>query len=179
MRALGLFFTFSAACLLSACVSISSGARAPEPTKRVDPARFYSGTWLEIARRPMWITNGCVAGSTEYRRMERGKVAVRDACRQGAPSGRERSIEGDGTILDPVTNAKLRVRYNALATREYWIIDHAEDYRWFIEASPDFRDLYIFARSVPSRAQLSHLVRRAQALGYDVRQLEFPQQPPR
>ncbi|MBW6420851.1 lipocalin family protein [Rhizobium sp. XQZ8] len=171
-----------AALILAGCTTsmASSGSGgAPQPLKRIDAARFYSGTWLEVARRPMLITNGCVAGTTSYGGAKGTSVAVKDACRDGNPGGREKSITGDGTIIDMKTNAKLRVRYNAFATREYWIIDRAADYSWFIEASPDFRDLYIFTRKVPSKRLLDKLVARAAALGYDTSKLEFPEQPPR
>lgn len=164
--------------LLAGCAAIPTGQRAPEPRKAIDPARFYSGTWLEVARRPMVITANCPAGSTSYKRTGTDTVYVFDACEVGAPGGRQRSIDGEGTILDPGTNARLRVRYTEFAVREYWIIDRADDYSWFIEASPDFRDLYIFTRRVPSKAQLDALVERARRLGYDVGKLEFPEQPP-
>ncbi|MEW9837744.1 lipocalin family protein [Mesorhizobium sp. ZMM04-4] len=165
--------------VLAGCAGIQAvGGGAPEPRKIIEMDRFYSGTWLEVARRPMLITVNCPAGSTTYRRNGPTTVYVFDACEVGIPGGRQRSIDGEGTILDPGTNAKLIVRYAPLVSREYWIIDRADDYSWFIEASPDFRDLYIFTRKVPSRSQLSRLVARAEALGYDVSRLEFPAQPP-
>ena len=169
--------------LLAACAGVvalsTSGGGAPQPLKKIDLARFYTGTWLEIGRRPMFITDGCVAGTTTYRRTaDPTMIEVKDACREGTRAGREKSIGGPGTILDPGFNAKLRVRYNAFISREYWIIDRAADYSWFIEASPDFQDLYIFTRRVPSEAKRKALVARAAALGYDTRKLEFPPQPP-
>jgi apolipoprotein D and lipocalin family protein len=179
---IGKFPALVAAIILTGCttpISSSGGGGAPQPLKRIDASRFYSGTWLEVARRPMLITNGCVAGTTSYGAAKGTSVAVKDACREGNPAGREKSITGDGTIIDTKTNAKLRVRYNAFATREYWILDRAADYSWFIEASPDFRDLYIFTRKVPSKRLLDQLVARAAALGYDTGKLEFPEQPPR
>ncbi|MGE3642900.1 MAG: lipocalin family protein [Beijerinckiaceae bacterium] len=169
-----------AALALAGCAGSTSNksAGAPEPLKRIDPARFYSGTWLEIARRPMFITDGCVAGTTSYRRRSATSVSVLDACREGGRSGREKSIGGEGTILDPGRNTKLRVIYNAFISRDYWILDRADDYSWFIEASPDFRDAYIFTRKVPSDSLLRRLVGRLQRMGYDVSKLEFPAQPP-
>lgn len=174
-----LAFIVLAGCTTSTSMPSSAGNGAPQPLKRIDAGRFYSGTWLEVARRPMFITDGCVAGTTSYGGAKGASVAVKDACRDGNPGGREKSIEGEGTIIDTKMNAKLRVRYNAFATREYWILDRAADYSWFIEASPDFRDLYIFTRKVPSKRLLDQLVARAAALGYDTSKLEFPQQPPR
>ena len=165
------------ACIVAA-VSFGGGALAETasgPVKRVDPAKFYRGSWLEIARRPMWITDGCVAGTTRYAPTSTpGTVRVIDACREGSPAGPEKVLSGTGTILDPGVNAKLRVQYNPLLTVDYWIVDHANDYSWFIEISPDLDNLFIFTRKYPSRKELASLVARAQALGYDTSKLEFP-----
>ena len=175
----------SAAALLSGCMSMQSKtARAPEPRKPVELARFYSGTWHELARRPMSITDGCVAGATQYERAADGTVRVLDSCRMGSPRGELKTVGGPGRILDPGKNAKLRVDYSLYGfipvTREYWVLDRAADYSWFISADPDFGDLYIFARDPQlGMAQRQRLVRRAQELGYDVSKLEFPEQPSR
>ena len=40
--------------------------KAPEPRKQIDVQRFYTGTCREIARRPMTIADGGIAGATEY-----------------------------------------------------------------------------------------------------------------
>ena len=37
------------------------GLGAGSASSPIDLARFYKGAWLEVARRPMWITQGCVA----------------------------------------------------------------------------------------------------------------------
>jgi apolipoprotein D and lipocalin family protein len=77
--------------------------------------------------------------------------------------------------MDPGTNAKLRVRYvGGLITWDYWVLDHAEDYSWFISADPTFDKLWIYTREVPDAAERAALVARAAALGYDVSRLEFP-----
>ena len=54
--------------LALAALSGAAFAKAPEPAKKIDPKVFYNGRWIEIGRRPMFITNGCVAGTTDYRR---------------------------------------------------------------------------------------------------------------
>jgi apolipoprotein D and lipocalin family protein len=170
---------------LSGCMAIDGAAsRAPEPSKQIDVGRFYSGLWHEIARRPMAITEGCVAGATEYRRDAGGGIDVLDSCRMGTPQGELKTIGGPGRILDPGTNAKLRVDYRLYGfipvTRDYWVLDRANDYSWFISADPEFRDLYIFSRDPQiSVAQRRRLVGRARALGYDVSKLEFPEMPQR
>lgn len=166
----------------AACVTAppASEWRAPEPRKPVDAERLYSGRWLEIARLPMSITDGCVAGASNYTLVTETRVDVRDTCQVGTPDGREKAIGGRGEILDPGTNTRLRVRYVAgFVTWDYWILDRADDYSWFISADPTFERLFIYTREVPSEAQVRALTERARALGYDVSRLEFPAQPAR
>ena len=163
---------------LAACVTAPSAdqVRAPQPAKVVDLDRFYSGRWLEIARLPMSLTDGCVAGATNYVVINPTRVDVRDTCQVDTPQGREKSIGARGEVLDPGTNAKLRVRYlGGLITWDYWVLDHAEDYSWFISADPTFDKLWIYTREVPDAAERRALVARAAALGYDVSRLEFPE----
>lgn len=140
-------------------------------------ADHYRGTWLEIGRRPMWLTNGCVAGYSTYRRGKSpNEVLVEDGCRVGNPKGRLKTIRGTGRIVDfDSENAKMRVRYPLLITFNYWVLYKSPDKSWFISADPDLTNLWIYARTVPSKAKLHTMVRKASELGYDVRKLEFPE----
>jgi apolipoprotein D and lipocalin family protein len=162
---------------LSACVTAPAAAsyRAPQPTKPVDAQRLYSGRWLEIGRTPMRLTDGCVAGTTSYTLTTADRLTLRDTCQDKTPTGKEKAIGARATILDPGANTKFRARYfGGLVTWEFWILDHAEDYSWFISADPTFERLWIYARTAPSPEQLASLVERARRLGYDVSRLEFP-----
>lgn len=176
-RSLAAALALTGALSLSACVTAPGPdeVRAPAPARAVDLDRFYSGRWLEIARLPMSLTDGCVAGATNYVVVNPTRVDVRDTCQVDTPQGREKAIGGRGEIMDPGTNAKLRVRYvGGLITWDYWVLDHAEDYSWFISADPTFDKLWIYTREVPDAAGRAALVARAAALGYDVSRLEFP-----
>ncbi len=169
-----------AALAVSACVTAPSPSdyRAPQPLKPVDAERLYSGRWHEIGRLPMKITDGCVAGASIYTLIDPTRVDVRDTCQVGTPDGKEKAIGGRGEILDPGTNAKMRVKYLAgFITWDYWVLDRADDYSWFISADPTFDRLFIYTRELPSNAERTRLVERARGLGYDVTRLEFPAQP--
>lgn len=162
---------------LTACVTAPAPAeyRAPQPTKPVDAQRLYSGTWLEIGRLPMKLTDGCVAGTTTYTLTGPDSLVLRDTCRADTPDGKEKAIGARATILDPGSNGKFRARYLAgFITWDFWILDHDDAYTWFISADPTFDRLWIYTREVPSPAERQRLVARAQALGYDVSRLEFP-----
>jgi apolipoprotein D and lipocalin family protein len=170
------------AVLLLVVASQASSAKAPEPARPVDASRLYSGVWAEIGRRPMSLTNGCVAGATRYTLRAPDRVEVRDTCRAGSPSGKEKAIGGPARILDPGVNAKLHVSYRLFGLipveRDYWVLDHDADYTWFISTDPAFDNLWIYARDPRIGAdQRAALVERAKALGYDVAKLEFPAQP--
>ncbi len=152
-------------------------ARAEPQVVRLSPDH-YTGTWLEIARRPMWLTDGCVAGYTTYRPgLTERRVMVEDGCRMGTPKGELKTIRGIGTLQDAeTTRAKLKVRYAFLISMDYWVLYKSPDRSWFISADPEMKNLWIYARHVPSRQQLAKMTAKAAELGYDVRQLEFPEQ---
>jgi len=189
MRFAGLvqILTVPALCAsLAACAGMSSsGAAAPQPAKPVDAAQFYVGAWRELARNPMTITNGCVAGVTVFLKDDTGRLIDRDSCRMGDPdAGKEKVFAGPVRIRDPQTNAKFTTHYKVFGvftiSRTYWILDHDAAYTWFIVATPDFKTVSIFDRDPQlGRAELDALSERVKALGYDPARLEFPAQPRR
>lgn len=151
------------------------GASAAPDVAKVGPDH-YRGTWLEIGRTPMFLTDGCVAGYSTYRKGKAPReVLVEDGCRVDTPKGRLKTINGTGTIQDfGSTNAKMRVRYPLLITFNYWVLYKAPDKSWFISANPSMTDLWIYSRTIPSKQKLQRMIRKARELGYDVRKLEFP-----
>ena len=175
-RAIILALTSLAAMTTAACAGMSDeGARAPQPAKPIDAARFYAGRWYEIARTPMKLTKGCVSGTTDYYREADGTLIDRDACRAGAPEGKEKLFVGPVKILNPGENTKVTVNYKVygflVVSRTYWMLDHGSDYRWFIVSDPDFKNVSFFTRSPrPSTAEVKALADRVQALGYGRRQ---------
>jgi len=165
---------------LTACFLVgvlATPALAAPKVVKVEPDH-YRGTWLEIGRTPMFLTDGCVAGYSTYKRGKtRDQVLVEDGCHVDNPKGRLKTVEGIGTIEDfGSTNAKMRVRYPLLITFNYWVLYKSPDKSWFISANPSMTDLWIYSRTVPSKAKLQRMIRKAGELGYDVRKLEFPAQ---
>jgi apolipoprotein D and lipocalin family protein len=85
-------------------------------------------------------------------------------------------------MLDPENN-KVSVGYKVFgvftANVTYWMLDHGDDYQWFIVSDPHFKNVSLFTRSPrPSKEQVAALTQRAQALGYDTSKLEYPTQFP-
>ncbi len=166
---------------VSACAGMArdEAALAPQPKKPIDVAQFFTGRWYEIARTPMRLTDGCVAGTTDYYKAADGALIDRDACREGSPEGKEKTFSGPVTILNPGENTKVSVHYKVFGvftvSKTYWMLDHSDDYRWFIVSDPAFKTLSLFTRAArPSTDEVKSLTARAQALGYDTKKLEYP-----
>ncbi len=171
--------SFSAvfAATLALKVGFATQAATAPAVVKVGPDH-YSGTWLEIGRTPMSLTDGCVAGYSTYRKGQvPDEVLVEDGCHVHTPQGRLKTIHGTGKIEDfGTTNAKMRVRYPFFITFKYWVLYKSPDKAWFISANPSMTDLWIYSRTIPLKANLRRMVRKAADLGYDVRKLEFPAQ---
>ncbi len=166
--------------LIAGCAGDSGRIAAPAPAKAIDAERFYSGRWYELARTPLSVTDGCVAGTTDFTRDGKGRLIERDLCREGSPAGKEKVFEGAVTILDPGVNTKIEVRYIVFGflpiTKTYWMLDRDDNYGWFIAADPPLENVAILLRNPrPSRAEIEALTRRVRELGYDPAKLEFPE----
>lgn len=164
---------------LGGCISSAGPGGAPAPVKSVDFAKLYTGDWHEIAFRPNWMTEGCVAGITRYSPIDKPhQVKVRDSCREKTLDGKEKAVEGTGHILDPGTNARIKVDYFPFVSRETWVVALADDYSWFITSTPDFGEVNIFTRNPqPGEALISRLTQQVKDFGYDTGLLVFPPQP--
>ena len=164
----------SSALLLSACASMPSAANPPQTV--AVPMSHYSGTWLEIARRPMWLTDGCVAGYTTYSPGAKpNEIAVEDGCHKDTPTGKLKTIKARGVLTDAGgDNAKLEAHYPFFITWSYWVLYESPEHDWFISADPKMKNLWIYSRTVPSAEARAVMVAKAKALGYDVDKLEFP-----
>jgi apolipoprotein D and lipocalin family protein len=143
----------------------------------VEVARLFTGRWIEIARLPMALTRGCVAATTAYAPAVDGRIMVTEACHVRTPKGSLRSITSPGRLLDPGVNTKLRVNYPLFITWDFWILDHADDYSWYISGDPARQRLFLFTRDVPDAPRLDEMLKRVTALGYDAGRLEFPAPP--
>jgi apolipoprotein D and lipocalin family protein len=176
-------FVFLGLGLVLAGCATGPVTQAPQPAAAIDPARFYTGTWYEIARTPIFLTDGCVAGTTKFYERPDGQLVERDACHRGSPEGSEKVFKGNVKILNPGENTKIVVHYTLYGflpvTQTYWMLDHGADYGWFIVSDPTEQHVDILARTPrPSAAAVAGWRARVVALGYDPAKLEFPERFP-
>ena len=161
------------------CASCATAQSVPElPTVTSVDLTRYQGTWYEIARLPAWFQKECTQSKATYELLESGDVAVRNECL--ATTGKPKVAFGTASVVDKQTNAKLEVVFDNWFSRlfpfltkgKYWILYLDPEYQTVIVGTPDRKYLWIMTRS-PQLVEetYQHLVRRAQALGFETDRL--------
>jgi len=164
--------------VLGLAVAGQASAAPARPTKPVDLIRYF-GRWYEIARVPNQFENGagCQAPTADYNQNPKGQISVIQTCHKGSPVGAEVIYRAAGHIVDPGVNARLKLTYFILMSKEYWVLDYARDYQWAIVGDSTGRFLWLLSRSPNvTEGTRADMLQRARALGYDIAQLEFPAQ---
>ena len=94
------------------------------------------------------------------------------------PDGRERSIEGVARVVDPITNAKLKVSFFPPFEGDYWIIDLDQDYQWAVVGESGRNVLWILSRTpTMDEAVYAEIVSRLPGTSYDPERLRKTPQP--
>ena len=166
----------SAACALVALLGLSSPALAsiPQPARPV-PANLYSGRWYEIARTTNKMQADCLASTTDFSGWRGGAFSAVQTCHKGSPSGPKQTISVQGHVLPSSGNAKMQLgMLGGLISREYWILDHADDNNWLIMTTADGRYIWLMSRQpVIPQAVKAAAIGRMQQLGLNLTKLAF------
>jgi apolipoprotein D and lipocalin family protein len=140
----------SVAFLISACFREISQVKSLQTVSNVELSR-YAGTWYEIARYPNRFQKGCRNTTATYSLMENGKIAVLNRC---STNSGVKTARGTARIVDPQTNARLKVTFFWPFYGNYWIIDLGEDYEFAVVGTPDRNYLWILSRTPVMDGQL-------------------------
>ncbi|HLY78898.1 MAG TPA: lipocalin family protein [Caulobacteraceae bacterium] len=165
----------SAAAAFAALLTLSAPALAmPQPAKPV-AANLYSGRWYEIARTTNKMQAGCVASTTDFSGWRGGAFSAVQTCHKGAPTGPKQTISVQGHVLPSSGNAKMQLgMLGGLISREYWILDHADDNNWLIMTTSDGRYVWLMSRQpVVPQAVKAAAIGRMQQLGLNLTKLAF------
>jgi apolipoprotein D and lipocalin family protein len=163
--------------ILSLCLALMfcaapALAAAPQPTNKVDLTKM-SGRWYEVARFYNHRQKDCFAAAADWVRTGEG-FSVTNTCRQGAVTGPVKTVKASAKVVDPATNAKVKMTFMRVIGQEYWILDRAPDHSWFILATPGGNFIWLFSRQaqMPAAAR-GAAVGRIKELGYDTAKLQF------
>ena len=149
-----------------------AAAQAPEPRRPVDLPRFM-GRWFEILRTPNMAEGNCYAASQLWSPAAPGRVSIAQTCHRNSATGPERHVMTPARVLDDPTDAKFEASFfGGLFHRQYWVLDHADDYGWMIASTADGNYVSVLARTpaLPA-AEVASLTARVTALGLDAGRL--------
>jgi apolipoprotein D and lipocalin family protein len=159
--------------VLAMCAAVLPGSMHAAETKplstvpKVDLAR-YLGTWYEIAAIPQWFQRDCVATTATYSKREDGDIAVLNQCRVKTLDGKPKQARARAWVVDPQTNAKLKVQFFWPFRGSYWIIELDPDYRYAVVGHPSRNYLWILSRTPRmDDALYRDLMQRIERHGYD------------
>jgi len=139
-----------------------------EVVPKVDLQR-YLGTWYEIAAIPQRFQKGCTASVAEYSLRPDGDIKVLNSCRKGTVDGELSSAEGKAWVVDPATNARLKVSFFWPFSGDYWIIELGQDYEYAVVGHPNRKYLWVLSRTpVLDETLYQGILQRMTALGYDL-----------
>lgn len=160
------------------CLTGCSWGPPPRTVEKVDVAR-YAGRWYEIARVPQWFEIGCAGVTATYTPRPDGAIEVLNACHEGSPGGKLREARGIARVIDPVSNAKLKVKFQGPFEGDYWIFALNDDYSTAAVGSPDRNTLWILHRSPTMDAEeYQRLLEALKADNHPVHRLEKVAQSP-
>jgi apolipoprotein D and lipocalin family protein len=161
---------------LAGCIGPIAQANAPEPlvtVPKVDLDR-YLGRWYEIARYPNRFQRDCAGEVTAtYAKRDDGSISVDNRCTRF--DGSADQALGVARVVDPVTNARLQVRFAPdfvawlpFVWGDYWIIDLGTDYGYAVVGEPSRNYLWILSRTPTLPEETLQGIRtRLPAAGYD------------
>mgnify|MGYP001099686833 CR=1 FL=1 len=162
-------FLFSLAVLFA-------GEPFQETVEYVDTARF-SGDWYVIALLPTFIEKNAVNGIETYTFTDDHKVHVRYVFNRKSPEGSRIVTTQRGWIIDKGTNAEWRVQPLWPFRLPYLIIDLAEDYRYTVIGTNNYKYVWIMARETfLSDEDYRGILDRLEDRGYPVNEIKIMQQ---
>ena len=151
----------------------ASGVPGPPPVQsvaKVDQSR-YMGRWYEIARLPNRFQKGCTGTYTDYSLRDDGQIDVVNSCRN-EKDGKLRQAKGRAWVVDPVSNARLKVSFFWPFRSEYWVIGLGKEYEYTVVASPNRKYLWILSRAAFMDDDLyAEIVNGVERQGFDVKNI--------
>jgi apolipoprotein D and lipocalin family protein len=149
-----------------------------KPLRTVDKVDVnrYMGLWYEIARNPNPFEGDCAGDTTAHYTLHGdGRIEVVNACR--TPGGKRKTVRGVAKVVDPVSNAKLKVQYQWPFAGDYWILILNSFYEYAVVDEPSRKYLWLLSRTPKlDKSTYRGILQRIEELGYDPSRLMLTKQ---
>lgn len=156
--------------VIAAVAATASAADKPLPVVEKVDLKRYVGTWYEIASLPKWFQKGCKNTTATYKLKNDGDVAVTNRCDKDDEVS---EVNGKAWVVDPQTNAKLKVQFFWPFSGDYWIIALDVEYRYVMVGTPDRESLWILSRTPElDETIVAKLLEQAKEQGFPVEKVK-------
>jgi apolipoprotein D and lipocalin family protein len=158
--------------LCTAGASLAAGPTAPEPKKPINLERFM-GRWYEILRTPNLAQRNCYAAFQTWSEVSPGKFSIAQVCHSDSAGGSEHKVQTGAKVLDAPANTKFEASFfGGLLHRDYWVLDHADDYSWMIASTSNGKYVAALSRKpgLPKR-EVDAMLARVTGMGLETSKL--------
>jgi apolipoprotein D and lipocalin family protein len=161
----------AALALLAAASGAFADSRRPpfqKVVERVDLDRFL-GSWYVIALLPSPFERNAANGVETYSLDPRGNIRVEYVFREGGPGGKRKVMHQKGWIVDKESNSEWKVQPLWPLKLPYLIIDLAEDYRYAVIGTDNYKYVWIMGKAPSLSAEdYAGILSRLADRGYKV-----------
>jgi apolipoprotein D and lipocalin family protein len=128
--------------------SMAEGKKEPfqKVVGRMDLQKFL-GSWYVVGLLPSAFEKGAANGIETYSLDEKGGIRVEYVFHKGGPEGKKRTMRQKGWIVDKERNTEWLVQPLWPLMLPYLIIDLAEDYRYTVVGTDNYKYLWIMSRT--------------------------------
>lgn len=147
-----------------------------EPFQKLVPAmdiEKFMGPWYVISFLPSFLEKDGVNGIETYSLDAKGNIRVEYILYKGSPDGKKKIMHQKGWIVDKTTNTEWKVQPLWPLKLPYLIIDLADDYRYSVVGTNNYKYVWILAREpVLSEEDYQGILARLEERGYAIEDIQ-------
>jgi apolipoprotein D and lipocalin family protein len=164
--------------MASSSAALAEGGRRPfqEVVERMDLERFL-GSWYVVGVSPTPFEKGAANGIETYSLDAKGRIRVEYVFYKGGPGGKRKVMHQKGWIVDRERNTEWKVQPLWPLKLPYLIIDLAEDYRYAVVGTDNYKYVWIMSRTPSiSEDDYAGILSRLEGRGYRIGDIQRMQQ---
>jgi apolipoprotein D and lipocalin family protein len=158
----------------------ASAEKAHEPFQKVvdrmEIGKFL-GSWYVVGLLPSAFEKGAANGIETYSLDEKGLIRVEYVFYKGGPGGKKTVMHQKGWIMDKERNTEWKVQPLWPLKLPYLIIDLADDYRYAVVGTNNYKYVWIMSRTPEiHESDYEGILSRLSERGYKVEDIQRMQQ---
>jgi len=133
----------------------------------------FLGSWYVVGLLPSAFEKGAANGIETYSLDKKGNIRVEYVFYKGGPGGKRTVMHQKGWIVDEVKKTEWKVQPLWPLKLPYLIIDLAEDYRYTVVGTDNYRYVWIMSRTPDiSEGDYAGILSRLAVRGYRISDIQ-------